>query len=251
MTKIQSLQPNQYPIKVLAFTASMGRPILLRNCCLQMYNQSYPVTHAVYNNAPEDNQYYNYLNLISDIKEEPHRELVATFGVSKHQHINHINAISLININEYDLFLKIDDDDYYHLDYVKHTVEDFVTHQWDFSGCYSYGLIEDSNYDHKRKIGTLGLSKQDEELGVEMFMPPTMAFSRKAIKEIINLDLYHPNHADLWEDQIWRRVIWKNTDLKKRIRPSGHFIYNRHSNSVSRSKEKIIIEYKLDKGSLP
>lgn len=233
------IRPNQInndqeKIKVLAFTASMGRPIFLRYCCMQMQNQTYSVDHVIYNNAPNEDPDLNYLDLLTDFPMKPTSTLIAKFGKSEHQHHNHINALNLINVDDYDLFFKIDDDDLYRSNYIESRVESYLTHHWDFSGSYSYNWIENNKYIDTKTVISLGLGDEDKKLKVEHFMPPTMAFSRKAIKKIMSMNV----NNSLWEDTQWRRLIWEDNDLKKIIiKDSKNFTYNRHPNGVSNPKK--------------
>ena len=66
-----------------------------------------------------------YRDLIND-------RLFLSYGKKLHQHINHMEAVKKINIEDYDLFLKIDDNDIYRRHYVKHIVSDFEENKWNF-----------------------------------------------------------------------------------------------------------------------
>jgi len=205
-------------VNVMAFTATYNRPEMALMCALQMERQTIRPHHFVFVNGEPD--YSGLLNRFSASDVES--------GKRYHQHYNHINAINIAKLDKYDLFLKIDDDDFYGRTYVENTVNSWLKHGWDFSGGYSDGVLVDGVY-KTIKIDSLGATEKDRELGINMAMPSTYAFSRKAIDVILSLD---PS-IKTWEDQQWRWALHE-AGMQCFIRDTAGFSYNKHSSNTSR-----------------
>jgi hypothetical protein len=225
----RSLAPSPRALRVLAFTPSYGRPVLLRHCAMQMQHQTHPVDHAIFVNGPSARPQLDYRPLLERIPMNPMSRLMAGFGATAGQHANALAALALADLDEYDLFLKVDDDDVYEPDYVESCVRDFERRRWDFSGAPSVGYLDDRDFSPTGVWDDLGYDGADDALGVESFMPPTMAFSRKALDLVMSLE---DNGVD-WEDVQWRRAIYADAGLVKRMRAGGGFHYNRHPRGVS------------------
>lgn len=219
-------------MNVLAFTCSKHRPALLRACCLQMQQQTHPVTHAVYINADDVTQAdEDYRALLSDIGSDTH-PLIVGFGPSFFQHKNHLSAIQLVDWEAYDLFLKIDDDDIYRKTYIASVIEDLKANHWDFSGTFSNGLVNGKRWLAKYKITHLGFTPEDEKLGVLPMVPPSYAFTKKAMAEILSLDSELPG----WEDPIWRQHLTAHPDIRVHVREHSDVSLHIHPKNVSMGK---------------
>lgn len=217
-------------MKVLAFMCSRHRPLMLRHAVLQMAAQSYPVDIAVYINSNEViNDIYStdYSDLIKDISDQINQKIHVKYGKSYHQHINHFEAINLVNLNDYDLFLKIDDDDIYNLNYVKETVDDFIKNHWALSGIESNGTINGYQWKPNDTIKNMAMENSDLCCG----MPGSWAFSREAIKAISTVDKNSP----WFEDRLWKHHLEHHTDLKLSLRsnPNHSYHYNIHGKNTS------------------
>ena len=217
------------PVRVLAFTCSRDRPVLLRHCILQMKAQTYPVDHSVYLNGTRDDR-----ALYEDLLGE---HLLLRFGPRRDQHRNYLSAVHAAALDDYDLFCKIDDDDVYRADYIEGVVADFARYGWDYSGSHSEGWIRGAQWLSEAVIPGFDLpSEFDLELGVLYIMPPTAAFSRRAMRCISGLDLTSPP-AELrlgraYEDVAWGRVI-AQAGLATRVRDSSRFTYHVHGGNLS------------------
>jgi len=229
LVRERSLARSQRALRVLAFTPSYGRPVMLRHCVMQMQHQTHPVDHAIFVNGPGARPQLDYRPLLARIPMNPMSRLVAAFGPTSAQHAHARAALALVDLDDYDLFLKVDDDDVYEDDYVELCVRDFERRRWDFSGAPSVGYIDDRDFSPTLVWEDLGYDGEDLTLGVESFMPPTMAFSRKALDVVLAIE---DNHTD-WEDTQWRRAIYADHGLVKRMRAGGSFHYNRHPRGVS------------------
>jgi hypothetical protein len=142
---------------------------------------------------------------------------------------NHLRALTLIDIGDYDLFLKIDDDDLYLRRYVEEIVSDFEARRWDYSGTATRGLLNGRRWREQHIQSDLGLAEIDLELGVIPFMPPTFALSRKAVAVIIAAS---PEHRQI-EDVYWRRLLARRRDLVGAVRTDRNFVYNIHGGNLS------------------
>ncbi len=217
------------PIRVLAFTCSRDRPVLLRHCILQMKAQTYPVDHSVYLNGSHDNR-----SLYDDL---PGDHLLLQFGPRLAQHLNYLAAVNAVRLEDYDLFCKIDDDDVYRTDYIAGVVADFRRYGWDYSGSHSEGWIRGTQWLNDADLAGFGPhSDFDLGLGVIYIMPPTAAFSRRAIECISGLDLASPPEelrlGNAFEDVAWGRIIAR-AGLATRVRSTSRFTYHVHGANIS------------------
>ena len=218
--------------KVLAFTASAHRPLMLRHCIYQMQQQSIGLSHGIFLNSDSfhsaDDQ-TNYAPLISDLIVGKAHPLRLAYGKQGHQHFNHVTAIQQFDINDFDLFIKIDDDDIYLKDYVEKLVSDFEERQWDFSGSASAGIINGANYEPNQHSY---LNKVELESRCMHFMPGTYAFSRKAINFIIETgNNWQWNNK--YEDKLWLDWLLEHPELTVNDRKPYGYIYNIHGSNFS------------------
>jgi hypothetical protein len=134
---------------------------------------------------------------------------------------------------DYDVFIKMDDDDVYKVDYVKNIVTFFEAHP-------NVDIV--SSEIAFQLNGTEVYLANAKSLGgntdVEYKMPMTFAFNKKALDAIINLE-----QKDMFgfDDMIWR-IIWKAYGLKHAtIDNAEEVIWHIHGSNVSTSsflKEK-------------
>ena len=218
--------------RVLAFTCSKHRPLFIRHSVLQVQSQTHPTDHAVYINSPsaknaEDKT--NYQELLKDITPKEGTSIQIGYGNSVNQHNNHIAALNMIKINDYDLFLKIDDDDIYKTNYVSDIVNSFNSDSWDFSGEYAHGILNGIHLEKNVILKCLGENENDKKHNVIPMMPGTYAFSRKAIQYIID----EINCKNIFEDPLWRLLMTQKEDIKVECRDSKNYIYHIHGNNIS------------------
>ena len=218
--------------RALAFTCSRHRPLMLRHCIMQLQRQSYPIDHAIYVNSPED-EYpdrttIHYEALLNDVCNSTSGKVLIEYGKTKTFHKNNISALKMIDIDDYDLFFKIDDDDIYLQSYVRDVIDDFAVNRWDYSGTCSQGLLNGYRWYPEKIQRDLGLGPEDLALGIRGIMPPSAAFSRKAIRVILEAP-----DCDYMEDIYWRRILARSTNLIVALRNDRNFIYNIHGGNVS------------------
>jgi len=218
--------------RVLAFTCSRHRPIMLRHCIMQMQRQSYPVDHVIYVNSPEEqtgsHTTLNYGTLLNDLCCNTEFSTTIAYGPSGTYHQNYLNAIRLANVGDYDLFLKVDDDDVYLKDYVLGVVKDFKQYRWDFSGSFSQGHLNGYRWKPAVMLRGLGLDAEGADTGIPNTMPPTTALSRKALRELLAI-----KDNGNFEDIQWRRHLAQIPGIVMRTRDERNFIYNIHGGNAS------------------
>lgn len=206
-------------MKVLVFTSSYNRPFMLRQCVLSVKNQSFKnIRHSV--NITSDNA-LNNLVMIDDIVID---DVIIT--ENSHTHFNNMAAIKAVDgYEDYDLFIKMDDDDIYKSDYVQNIVTFFENNP----------DIDIVSSEIKFQLnGTEIYLANAKDLGgntdVDYKMPMTYAFNKKALDAIINLQ-----EKDMFgfDDMVWR-IIWKAHGLKHAVVSNAEeIIWHIHGNNVS------------------
>ena len=206
-------------MRVLVFTSSYNRPFMLRQCLLSVKNQSFKdIRHSV--NITSDN-FLNNLVLIDDLVAE---DVIIT--ENSHTHFNNMAAIKAVDgYEDYDLFIKMDDDDIYKSEYVQNIVTFFENNP----------DVDVVSSEIKFQLnGTEIYLANAKDLGgntdVEYKMPMTYAFNKKALDTIINLE-----EKDMFgfDDMVWR-IIWKAYGLKHAVVSNAEeIIWHIHGNNVS------------------
>jgi hypothetical protein len=219
--------------RVLAFTPSRSRPLYLDRCIKQLQLQTYPAKHFIFLNSPDPEQLEILRSLASHLKaENPEPQPpVIIVGESTRLHGTYLTALAPADLDDYDLFLPIDDDDFYGRRYVEHCVEDFEANRWDFSGCYSHGAVVNGNWQPDIVWKSLGLNARDQELGVPEMMPASYAFSRTALDVIMGLI----DDGSNWADVQWRWALCADPSIKVGVRAQTDFVYHRHGANASMS----------------
>jgi hypothetical protein len=220
------------PLRVLAFTCSRDRPVMLRHAVMQMQRQTYPVDHIVYLNAPlvagQPQVNRNYETLVRDAAAEAPERLKLRIGPTGTHHQNYMAALSAIDLEDYDLFVQVDDDDLYLHAYVESIVRHYQASPWDYSGSASAGLLRGAVWEENTHLPSLGLGDEDRAAGVPPIIPPTLALSRRAVLALRDM----PDTGD-YHDRMWRRYLARHGDMVLAIRPERHFVYHLHGHNAS------------------
>ena len=208
-------------MKVLIFTSSYNRPYMLRQCILSVKNQNVEdLTHSV--NITSESP-LAALTLIDDLN-----DIVISITDNNHTHFNNMTAIKAVDdYQDYDLFIKMDDDDVYKADYVKNIITFFEKNS----------DVDIVSSEIKFQLnGTEVYLVNAKDLGgnidVEYKMPMTYAFNKKALNAIINLE-----KKDMFgfDDMMWR-LHWKAHGLKHAsVDNSEDIIWHIHGKNVSTS----------------
>src|SRR4051812_37661356 len=95
-------------MKVLLFTPSYKRPYMLRQCILNIKNQSYTnFTHTISIMYDDESEIANYETLFDDILDD---RFIVQYNKNSSTHSNAMTTLSQSPIL-YDIYIKIDDDD--------------------------------------------------------------------------------------------------------------------------------------------
>jgi hypothetical protein len=200
---------------------------MLRQCVLSVKNQSVKdITHAI--NITSENP-LDALTLINDLVTD---HVILT--KNSHTHFNNMAAIKAVDdYEDYDVFIKMDDDDVYKADYVKNIVTFFETHP-------DVDIV--SSEIQFQLNGTEVYLANAKNLGgntdVEYKMPMTFAFNKKALDAIINLE-----EKDMFggDDMVWR-IIWRAHKLKHAVVNNAEeiiwHIHGKNDSTASFLKEK-------------
>ena len=209
--------------KVLCFTTSYKRQKFLRGTIQDIINQSYNnITHTI--NCTFDNINETIFNdkLFDDLISDRVNIIYTENG---HQHYNYINSIiSVKNYEDYDLFVKIDDDDIYKKKYVETIVNEFNLDK---------NLDVVSSKIKYQLNNTKVFEGYYTDLGgnprCHFNMPPTFAFNKKALDFILNLESIYG-----FEDHMWRDAWCGKTKIKE-IKNSENIIWHIHGKNISTS----------------
>jgi hypothetical protein len=199
---------------------------MLRTCILQMQRQTHPVDHVVYLNGDP-----SAAALTADLVGPTTRISV---GPNLDQHSNHMAALAMAG--DSDLYFKIDDDDLYRPDYVRHVV-DAYDGTWDYSAGYSDGIVFGSEF-RRGVLHSLCVDPTQEEVrkGVVMYMPSTLVLNPTGLSVIRGLSDDEVDHA--YEDIVWRNRLW-DSDARFFLRSdpvfTRDFTYVVHGANISTS----------------
>lgn len=211
-------------MKALIFTCSYNRPHMLRQCMLNAKNQSYENCIHTVNIVSDGGKDQNFLPLYNDLLDD---KLIVNKGNNNFIHFNNMIAIkSVPNYEEYDVFIKMDDDDIYKKDYVKNIVEMFQTNT-DVD-------IVSTRINHQLN-GIQMVSGNYDNLGGNpnnstYHMPMTFAFNKKAFNCIANTP---PNEVN-WNDDLMWRYKWEDAGLKHMpVNNQEQIIWHIHGKNIS------------------
>lgn len=213
-------------MKALIFTCSYNRPHMLRQCILNAKNQSYENCIHTVNIVSDGGKDQNFLPLYDDLLDD---KLIVNKGNNNFIHFNNMIAIkSVPNYNEYDVFIKMDDDDVYKKDYVKN-IMDFFQANPDVD-------IVSSRINHQLNGIQMVLGNYNNLGGnpnnSTYHMPMSFAFNKKAFDCIANIP---PNEVGANDDLLWR-YKWEDSGLKHMaVDNQEQIIWHIHGKNISTS----------------
>lgn len=216
-------------MKVLVFTSSYSkRAYMMRQCILSGMNQTYKdFVHSVNITLDKDAETRDLSPLYNDLL---HPNLIinysdnATYGFS---HFNNMNTIRFVpGYNEYDLFIKMDDDDIYKSGYVENIVNHFKAHP-DTDIVSTRISTQLNGYDiYKGNYDNLGGNPGNSTY----HMPMTFAFNKRSFDAIVNLTAADVNGHD---DKMWR-TVWERKGYKHvAVKNDDEIIWNIHGKNAS------------------
>lgn len=218
-------------MKILCFTTSYRRPYYIYNIINNILNQSYKnIEYCININLDKLQDIDIYKNFLLDFIDDKRLKII--FNKNDHQQINYTKAITGFGHSNYDLFLKIDDDDIYKKHYIEKSIELFNKSSCDIISYVSNSHIN-NNYLKNSKINSIGVWKPDTESEIQFGMPSTFIFNKKACDIIQNIDIKTSNSIHKFEDGAWK-TFWRKNKLKSLvIENQDVFVYNIHNNNVS------------------
>jgi hypothetical protein len=191
---------------------------MLRGTIADIRNQSYKnVFHSV-NIALDKGDSTDYSLLYDDLQ-----DVKIIYSENKHQHYNYLNSIKSVDYNEFDLFIKIDDDDIYKKEYVK-TIVDFFTANPGVD-VVSSKIKYQLNGSILRWVDANNLGGNPELCDFKM--PPTFAFNKKGLKQLLESKSIYG-----FEDHMWRDAWCKNCKIVE-INNQDNIIWHIHGQNVS------------------
>lgn len=216
-------------MRVLIFTSAYSkRAYMMRQCVLSGMNQSYrdfihSVNITLDKNATTKDLSPLYDDLLNSNLTINYSDN-ANFGFS---HFNNMNAIRFVpNYEDYDIFMKMDDDDIYKSGYVENVVKHFISNP-DTDIISSRISTQLNGYDlYKGNYDNLGGNPGNSTY----HMPITFAFNKSSLDAIINLTEKDVNGHD---DMMWR-TAWKRNGFKHvPIKNDDEIIWNVHGKNAS------------------
>lgn len=207
-------------MKVLLFTPSYRRPYMLRQCILNIKNQSYTdFTHTISIMYDDESEIANYECLYDDILDD---RFIIGFNKNGTSHERYMTTLSQSS-QAYDIYIKIDDDDIYKKDYVKTIVEYFETHECDvLSSPVGYDL---NNYFlskgyHYTFCGDPPVNN--------FLMAPTFAFSHKAYQVLFDIIDNYDDESRQW------MAAWPAAGLESQnVDNANNIIWHIHGRNTS------------------
>ena len=207
--------------KVLCFTPSHNRHKMLRGCIRDVASQTYPsIVHAVNIAYDKDEDIRYFPRMYDDLQTD---NLFISYNLNGHNHFNYLNAIKACpNFLDFDLYIKIDDDDMYKSGYVEAIVSQF---QDDITTTKVKYYLNG----HRLSAGLHDNFGANPEV-TNYHMPMTLAFNRKALFSILNIE-----EAKTWSDLLWRRK-WTDDGLHHHeINNRENIVWYVHGENISTS----------------
>jgi hypothetical protein len=223
-----------HPINFLLFTPSFDRPYMLRQCVLNIKNQSYSNFHhsiAINRNPTTSGNYddwnmdygqneLEYQELLNDVVDE---RWTINYYENSDQHVNYLRALKQVDIDDYDYFVKIDDDEIHKRGYLA-SIAEYISANDDFNVFTSKVSLKLNNCYLERNGPWGNLGAVPHEVG----LPGTMVLDRIAIRDVIEMP------TSEWEQGCFEDTAWLNYLYEKKKRtfvsgpPQSNFIWHIH-----------------------
>lgn len=223
-------------MRVLIFTSShYSRPYMLRSCVMSATRQSHKdFVHSV-NVTVDEHQPASQVTFNTEVLLWPfisERLVVTIHPNEKGEVTNHFNNMSAIQAvpgwQEFDVYMKMDDDDIYLEEYVKTVVDFFKENPKVDITSSAITLMLNGNNVAVCNNQNLGANPN----GSHYKMPMTFAFNKKALDVILPL-----TKEDIcgYDDMMWR-VAWEKAGLvHKPVDNSKNILWHIHGKNISTS----------------
>jgi len=222
-------------MKILCFTTSFNRPYHLYHTINSILNQSYKdIMYSVSLNIKDKSQIPEYQDLYSDLNDP---RLKININVNRDQHTNYLTAMKGFGHTDFDLFIKIDDDDIYHKNYIKNSIEHFTNPAEKIDILSYYCKHHINNNFIRGRMDNIGKWGPDGDSKIQFGMPPTYIFNKAAYNVIEKITPEQVRQIHMYEDNAWRQYWRKNNLISKVILPDHNMLtYIIHGNNTSSNK---------------
>ena len=225
--------------RILACLSSFNRPVFLSGQVLRILNQTYPVDISIsLKGVPEA---YAKKTLLKEWAQYiENGRIMVRFDKNKDQYSNLLDTVRNVDLNKYDYFCKIDDDDWYGPKYFENV------NMW---------LNKNDNltlsYTRNTYIIHAGKDGVKISANVSNLFGPSMCFSRKLIQLALELEKnpqlaekYIPNapfskYKEQREDGFLHKLAIQLGDVQERKTPAEDLSFGWQYTSVMRTPEQI------------
>ena len=171
--------------KILLMLSSFKRPIFLSGQISRLLNQTYKNHDISVSIKGSDNTYGFRSTFLREFDQfEKTGRVSIRFDKNKEQLSNLLDTVRNVNLEKYDFYCKIDDDDWYAADYVENVNLEFNRLQ-DKTNPYS-----SSSY-HDAFVLTENIEKTELVKNYFGLTGPTLCFSREVIKAALAIEKDH------------------------------------------------------------
>jgi hypothetical protein len=204
------------------------------NCINSILNQSFSSFDYYINVSIEsDEEEILYKEFLQDFLHDP--RLHVEFSYNDTQHENYLKPLmSATKTKRYDLFIKIDDDDIYHKQYIKNIIELYNKNTCDILSLTSKFFIKNHKIIRQKLDHIAGIWHEDASSDIKFGLPPTYIFNRTAFDIIQDIDIVQARKIHFFEDAIWRHY-WRENNLKSVVVEDNDRLFSchRHQDNVS------------------
>jgi hypothetical protein len=201
---------------------------MMRQNILNAMNQTYKhFIHSVNITLDDDAQTRDLSPLYEDLL---HPNLIVNYSENAKygfSHFNNMNCIRFVpDYENYDVYIKMDDDDIYKSEYVENIVNHFKDHP-DTDIVSTKISTQLNGYDlYKGSYDNLGGNPNNSTY----HMPMTFAFNNRAFKHIIDLGIRDVNGHD---DMMWRTAWEKHNLVHRAVQNDDEIIWHIHGKNSS------------------
>lgn len=217
----------------LCFTTSYNRPYELYNTINSVLNQTYKdIKYSVAINIDNKEDEIKYKSLLNPFLSD--KRLSLLFTQNKSQHENYLYPIKNGKYENYNLFIKLDDDDIYKSDYIESIINIYKDKQPDVISAKVSTQINGNKIEFG-SFESIGIWQPDVKSETKFGMPFTYAFNKKALSILLKLTTSELSAIHPFEDPGWR-TKWRDGGIKSYVIDKFNCaVYNIHGKNTSSS----------------
>lgn len=217
----------------LCFTTSYNRPYELYNTINSVLNQTYKdIKYSVAINIDNKEDESKYKLLLKELATD--KRLNILFTKNKSQHENYLYPIKNGKYENYNLFIKLDDDDIYKPDYIENIINIYKQKKPDVISAKISTQINGSKIE-SGSFESIGVWQPDVSSSTKFGMPFTYAFNKKALSILFKLTADELSSIHAFEDPGWR-TKWRESGIKSYVIDKfTSAIYRIHGHNTSSS----------------